>query len=325
MCAKRVCWFCIAGAPSWAAEPQAAQAGSDADDDAGHAGGVPATEQGSAAEQILQQLCDGQIPWEDLSGVDTLPLVRKRMGLTALKIRAAATEQDLVVFEFTNLFRSYDDRLRELSEVLQAKQRQHAECINTLETIQGVSGERQQALSVAELAQVAAVSEQRRLLYGQCVLLQRKHAHLQRLQRRAQQLHADLQSFLVVQGDQPPQLPQRVMQAAAAAAEVDMGGDDAADGQQDIGSEEEEEWVGDAEHEGQASVFEQQGGVNAAAQSNQTTATAGVTRLAASGAQPVNTSPMDGTYGEVGLQFCKCYDFGLVQCPTHATHPCLST
>jgi hypothetical protein len=220
------------------------------------------------------------------------------MGLTALKIRAAATEQELVVFEFDNLFRSYDARLRALSAVLDAKQRQRDECMQTLNTIQGVSGERQATLSAPEQAQVEAVSGQCRLLYGQCTVLKRQHAHLKRLQQRAQQLYVNVQAWSRLPGEQ---LPPGVLQAAAAAAQADMGGDDdAADGQRDICSEE-EEWMGNAEQEGSAAVpeFGQHGGDNAAAQLDPAAAAAAGVGVAAAGPQPDNASSSGGSDVEV--------------------------
>jgi hypothetical protein len=51
---------------------------------------------------ILQDLCTGVLPWEQQQqqpSAAALPFVKRRMALNALKIRAADTEQTLVLFE----------------------------------------------------------------------------------------------------------------------------------------------------------------------------------------------------------------------------------
>lgn len=166
----------MAGASSWAtgAQPLApSDADSHAGSDAGSEPDEPTQAAGrSPAAAILRQLCDGSLPWDQQQdGDSTLPLIRRRMGLTAFKVRAAVREQDLVIYEFDNLLRSYNSRLQALRAAVHGKQRQIADLRQQQDIHR--SADPEGTLTPQQQQQLQSLQEHQRLPAGQLCLLQR--------------------------------------------------------------------------------------------------------------------------------------------------------
>jgi hypothetical protein len=183
-------------------------AGYDADGDA--------AAESSVQSLLVQQLCTGQLPWEpDIANIDaaqlSFPMIKKRMQLNALKIRAAAEELQLVEFEFGNLHVSYASRINAIAQAINSNLEQQDECSALQHQLR--------AASEAD-PQLPSLSHQLRVLVGQQVLLQRRREHLQGLQSLATQLHNKCMHSAGAAGE-------GLSQAAAAAAAVHILQNDA--------------------------------------------------------------------------------------------------
>lgn len=163
----------------------------------------------SPVSAILQELCTGVLPWEQQQqqqpSAAVLPFVKRRMALNALKLRAADTEQTLVLFEADSLIHSYNSSLEAVDAALSVnagkQQAVAAQLQSWLEPhdahSQGEAPEASQHDSQRQQQQqrppLTDLLQQQRYLAGQQYLLQQRRDDLCVLLGREQAAHAALQ------------------------------------------------------------------------------------------------------------------------------------